>query len=230
MIKNFLVINFITLFLCTQYSFAADSTKFYAEGEMSQAQTLGISTIKMEDFFKEDSKGRWMSMKNHTYQYNSQRQKSVDHQQAVIVKAVKQPGTFGCDILGTLAIFPNTDESIKKIYKSPLPDFNDFFGTPFNCYITFYGSTDHKFLVLDHIAAGFDQKGKGFSQVATDAFIKFAQEHTNAQFILCDPRNPIYRQISIKFGFKFDKENQLWSHFKKGVVQHYTLNLSEIRQ
>ncbi len=224
MLNKICSLSILILFSCVT---SVSASMFYNEEEIVQARSFGSGAVKIEHFFQESPQAMWMSISNQEYQYTSQRQGNFHHEQAIIVKIKKQIGTFGCDMWGELALFPNDEGSMKQIYKSPAPEFHDCFGTPFNCYIKFYGNTEHNFLVLDFIGTGAWQNGKGFPQFATDAFINFAKNHTNAQYILCDPRNPIYRHISEKFGFVLDKENELWRHFKKGVQQHYILDLTK---
>ncbi len=216
--KQFIqIFSFVGLCLCASSSFATDRHTDY---EIEKAHNLGASTNKVEQFFREEQTTMWFSIESQDYTY-----KDVYRNQAVVVKIGKF-GLFGCNLSGNLALFPSSPQDISKIYKSSLSDFNDSFGTPFNCIIQFYANTDKKFLVLDFIEVGYQQGGKGFAQFATDAFINFAKKHTSAQYILCDPRNYVYKTIADKFSFKEDKGNAIWSNFTKGVKVHYILELS----
>ena len=185
----------IILFSCIT-SASAMENQYYNEEEIAAARTVGNGTVRVEEFLQQNPQTMWMSCCDQEYDYASQTHGQLHHKQAVIVKLKKQD-SFGCDFWGWLALFPNDGKSMQEIYKSALmPEFNDFFGVPFNSYIKLYGNTEHNFLVLDFMDAGDGQKGKGYVQFATNAFIKFAKGQTNAEYILCDPRNQRSMHIS----------------------------------
>lgn len=218
------ILSFIIFVFCIT-SVSAMEIEYYNEEEISQARVVSNQQVRVEEFFQKYPQSMWISCCDQEYDYKSQTQGQAHHKQAVIVKLKKQE-TVGCDFWGWLALFPHEGDSLKKIYKDNLmPEFSDFFGTAFNAYIKFYGNTNHNFLVLDFMDAGAEQKGKGYVQFATNAFIKFAKDHTNAEYILCDARNHRSMHISKKFGFELDASNTLWTHFKKGVQQPFVLHL-----
>ncbi len=220
----------ITL-VATTASFASEfsvkddtASHFYTQQEIQQGRTLGQSSTTLTNL-NVAGKTTWFSLTQETHVYKD----ATRSRHALVRMDDQKSDNNWC---GEIALFPVSKEDLSKVYKTLL-GFSDFIGTSFDSVIEFkylprnLESHQKPYVILSKSNAGYQQGGQGYNQFTRKCFIDFVKQHTDAELIFSDARNPISKHVLTKpeFGFQNALTNEELASYIKGMAVPYYLEI-----